>query len=142
MLVHIDENGKILGWYDMKISQNIPDGVIEISEQDFENALKIFATHYINNSFVKKENIEKPFILDDELSAKTVKEIKRYLNNSKYSNRVMDYLSKYLRDTDWVKSYELEHKLGINIIPTDSSKWDIINKRKEYIDILNNIDSK
>lgn len=48
---------------------------------------------------------------------------------------------KYLLETDWVKSYELEHKLGINIIPTDSNKWTIIAKREECINMINNIDS-
>lgn len=42
----------------------------------------------------------------------------------------------YLRETDWIKSYLLEHKLGSSIIPEDSSKWLIINTRQSYIDFL------
>ena len=39
----------------------------------------------------------------------------------------------YLANTDWVKDYKLRHELGLELISDDSSKWEIINKRTEYI---------
>ena len=42
----------------------------------------------------------------------------------------------YLAQTDWVKDYKLRHDLGIELIPEDSSKWELINKRAEYISYL------
>ena len=42
----------------------------------------------------------------------------------------------YLASTDWVKDYKLRHDLGLELIPEDSAKWVIINKRTEYIDFL------
>ena len=44
--------------------------------------------------------------------------------------------NQYLKDTDWVNSYKIRHDLGLEIIPEDSSKWEIINKRTEYIEFL------
>ncbi len=42
----------------------------------------------------------------------------------------------YLNQTDWVKDYKLRHDLGLELIPEDSAKWEIINKRAEYLEIL------
>lgn len=44
--------------------------------------------------------------------------------------------SSYLAQTDWVKDYKLRHDLGLELIPEDSAKWEIINKRAEYLEIL------
>lgn len=45
----------------------------------------------------------------------------------------------YLRETDWVETYKLRHDLGLELIPEDSSKWVIINKRAECIEYLKGI---
>ena len=44
--------------------------------------------------------------------------------------------TQYLAQTDWVKDYKLRHDLGLELIPEDSSKWEVINKREEYIVFL------
>lgn len=38
----------------------------------------------------------------------------------------------YLKETDWTETYKLRHDIGLEIIPEESSKWIIINKREEY----------
>jgi len=38
----------------------------------------------------------------------------------------------YLVKTDWVETYKIRHDLGLELIPKDSSKWPVINKREEY----------
>lgn len=38
----------------------------------------------------------------------------------------------YLKETDWVESYKIRHDLGLELIPEDSSKWEILTKREEY----------
>ena len=45
----------------------------------------------------------------------------------------------YLKETDWVETYKLRHDLGLELIPEESSKWVIINKRAEYIEYLKGI---
>jgi phage-related protein len=45
----------------------------------------------------------------------------------------------YLTQTDWVETYKLRHDLGLELIPEDSSKWEVINKREEYKTFLKSI---
>ena len=42
----------------------------------------------------------------------------------------------YLAQTDWVNTYKIRHDLGLELIPEESSKWEVINKREEYIVFL------
>ena len=42
----------------------------------------------------------------------------------------------YLASTDWVNTYKIRHDLGLELIPETSSKWEVINKREEYIEFL------
>ena len=42
----------------------------------------------------------------------------------------------YLAQTDWVNAYKLRHDLGLDLIPESSSKWEVVNKREEYITFL------
>lgn len=45
----------------------------------------------------------------------------------------------YLAQTDWVNTYKIRHDLGLELIPEDSSKWEVINKREEYLSYLRGI---
>ena len=42
----------------------------------------------------------------------------------------------YLAQTDWVNAYKIRHDLGLDLIPEESSKWEVVNKREEYIVFL------
>ena len=44
--------------------------------------------------------------------------------------------NQYLVQTDWVNTYKIRHDLGLELIPKESSKWEIINKREIYISFL------
>ena len=46
----------------------------------------------------------------------------------------------YLAQTDWVNTYKIRHDLGLELIPEESSKWEVINKREEYIVFLKSIE--
>lgn len=46
----------------------------------------------------------------------------------------------YLIQTDWVNTYKIRHDLGLELIPETSSKWEVINKREEYILFLKAIE--
>ena len=45
----------------------------------------------------------------------------------------------YLAQTDWVNTYKIRHDLGLEILPELSYKWEVINKREEYITFLKGI---
>ena len=46
----------------------------------------------------------------------------------------------YLAQTDWVNAYKIRHDLGLELIPEESSKCEVINKREEYIVFLKSIE--
>ena len=48
--------------------------------------------------------------------------------------------TQYLSGTDWVETYKLRHDLGLELIPKESSKLVIINKREEYKLFLKNLE--
>lgn len=56
-----------------------------------------------------------------------------YKNSLEYKKAEADM---YLAKTDWVNTYKIRHDLGLELIPEDSSKWEVINKRAEYIEFL------
>ena len=51
-------------------------------------------------------------------------------------NQKLQEANQYLKDTDWVNTYKIRHDLGLELIPEDSSKWEVINRREEYITFL------
>ena len=74
----------------------------------------------------------KPISLEEIEAINKAKE-DEYKNSNEY--RIQE-ANQYLKDTDWVNSYKIRHDLGLELIPEDSSKWLVINKRAEYIAFL------
>lgn len=73
--------------------------------------------------WLSEGNIPEPEFTDEELIAKEL--------NAKIAEADL-----YLAKTDWVNTYKIRHDLGLELIPIDSSKWEVINKREEYIIFL------
>ena len=74
-----------------------------------------------------------------ELEASAVEEYRILFEEVIIDNKTKETLEqqkaealKYLADTDWVEAYKIRHDLGLALIPEDSSKWEILNKREEY----------
>ena len=55
-------------------------------------------------------------------------------------NKNIQEANQYLKDTDWVNSYKIRHDFGLELIPEESSKWEVINQREEYIVFLKAIE--
>lgn len=111
----LEENtNKLLGWYSDEIHSEIPTPNIEVDENVWQEAININANCYENEKFIVKDFRTAEEIVDQELQSK------------------INEASQYLKDTDWVNDYKFRHDLGLEIIPEDSSKWEIINKREEY----------
>ena len=70
----------------------------------------------------------KPISLEEIEAINKAKE-DEYKNSNEY--RIQE-ANQYLKDTDWVSSYKIRHDLGLELIPEDSSKWEVLNKREEY----------
>lgn len=108
------ENKILKAWYDE--TDNIPsENIIEISDEDYFKYSSMNINYYENGEFTFKD-----LTTDEE----------------KEQAKINSYKS-YLTQTDWVEHYYIKHLAEIQIISEDSTKWDIINKRKEYKEYLN-----
>ena len=61
------------------------------------------------------------------------------LAKEELQNKIQE-ANQYLIQTDWVNNYKTRHDLGLELIPEESSKWEVINKREEYIVFLKAIE--
>lgn len=62
------------------------------------------------------------------------------INQDKVSKKSKDKsiqeVTQFLENTDWIEIYRLRHATGLELIPSDSSKWKVINKRNEYKEFI------
>lgn len=100
--------------------------------------------HYINKNkeiFGFASDGSQDYLITEDMIEITLEEIEA-INKAKEDQfkQSLEYkineANQYLKDTDWVNDYRLRHDLGLEVIPEDSSKWIIINKREEYIVFL------
>ena len=70
--VHL-ENNKILGYYDKEINPIIPKGCLEITENQWQDALSMNANYYENGKFIHKD-----FRTEDEIEKARVQNINSY----------------------------------------------------------------
>ncbi len=85
----------------------------------------------------KEVNLETGEILELEdapIVERPIEEIEAEILQNKINKANM-----YLNQTDWVSTYKIRHDLGLELIPEDSSKWEVINKREEYITFLKGV---
>lgn len=116
---HLEKDiNKLLGWYDDNIHLEIPTPNIKVSEKVWQEALRINANCYEDGKFISKDFRTEKEIAEQELQVKINK------------------ANQYLKTTDWVNTYKIRHDLGLEIIPEDSSKWEVINQREIYISFL------
>lgn len=79
------------------------------------------------NQWIAQGNTPEPEFTEDELA-------KEELQNK------LQEANAYLAQTDWVNTYNIRHDLGLELIPEESSKWEVINKREECIVFLKAIE--
>ncbi len=116
---HLEKNtNKLLGWYDDNIHSKIPTLNIEVTDEVWQEAIKIKANAYEGEKFIIKDFRTDKEIAEQELQVKIIK------------------ANQYLKTTDWVNTYKIRHDLGLELIPEESSKWLVINQREEYITFL------
>ena len=79
------------------------------------------------NEWIKDGGLVEPEFTSEELTAQEL-------------NEKISTANQYLAQTDWVNAYKIRHDLGLDIIPESSSKWEVVNKREEYIVFLKAIE--
>lgn len=76
-------------------------------------------------------------LITDDMTPITLEEI-QVINKTKEDEykATIEYkineANSYLKETDWVEACKIRHDLGLELIPEDSSKWEVLNKREEY----------
>lgn len=120
---HLEKDtNKLLGWYDNEIHLEIPTPNIKVNDEVWQEAININANCYEDGKFIFKD-----FRTDEEISQQE-QEVK------------IQEANQYLKETDWVETYKLRHDLELELIPEESSKLAIINKREEYKLFLKNLE--
>ncbi len=112
-----------------------------MNELDFIKTVKIQGKGYLLNEtmnvpkadgnreyelikqWLEEGNTPEPELTEEELTAREL-------------NEKISTANQYLAQTDWVNAYKIRHDLGLDLIPESSSKWEVINKREEYIEFL------
>lgn len=114
-----DDDGKVIEekYYD---TSNFPKPYIKVDDDTYNEALSKGFNYY--NSKTKKFEL-KDFRTKSQIEEENLKTKRNEAN-------------KYLKDTDWVKDYKLRHDLGLELIPEDSNKWEIIKQREIYLEFL------
>lgn len=78
----------------------------------------------------KEINLETGEILELE-DAPIIIRSKEEIDTETLQSKIQE-ANTYLSQTDWVETYKLRHDLGLELIPEDSSKLEVIAKREEY----------
>lgn len=95
---HIEKTtNKLLGWYDKEIHTLIPTPNIEVTDEQWQNAININANCYEDGEFIVKDFRTPEEIQEQELLQK-INEAKLYLSETDYKMTV-----DYDKDTSEVK---------------------------------------
>lgn len=119
--INYTSEGQIVGFLTMESDTNLN---IEVS-----NAIW-FEAQSFNKIIIDGDNIS-----FDKVDWRTMEEILQQEQGVKTKEA-----NSYLKETDWVETYKLRHDLGLELIPEESSKLVIINKREEYKLFLKNLE--
>ena len=103
-----------------KVSGGLPEKYEYLQGGTFINILPVSIVDSENYEYYQMFTFETNVDILDRNAVSMEKEIKQ----------------KYVDSTDWVNTYKIRHDLGLELIPEDSSKWEVINKRAEYIEFL------
>lgn len=117
---YIKNTGLIIEAYDSSIDVELEnnEATIELSEESW-----VLAITNGHNSIIDGITAKVELRSDEEIEAEIL-------------NLKIQEANQYLKDTDWVNSYKIRHDLGLELIPEESSKLEVINQREIYISFL------
>lgn len=93
------------------------NGIITVPKVDGNSDYELI------KKWIEEGNIYEPEFTEEEIEVNKL-------------NKQIKEAQSYLSLTDWIKDYKLRNDLGLELIPKDSTKWEVIKKREEYIDFL------
>ena len=131
---YLEENGKVK--VRLNVRQEIKEDTVSYiyDEYVYETSLDIAIS--MSLKLIKQEYTEYTYDnLVEYYKASNVSDydllVQEYIDRQELIKKTNEAKS-YLKETDWVEAYKIRHDLGLELIPEDSSKWEVLNKREEY----------
>lgn len=138
---YLEENGKVK--VRLNVRQEIKEDTVSYVYDEYVYETSLDIALGMSLKLIKQEYSEYTYDnLVEYYKASNVSDytllVQEYIDSQELIKKTNE-ANAYLKDTDWVETYKLRHDLGLELIPEDSTKWEIINKRTEYIMYLKGI---
>ena len=131
---YLEENGKVK--VRLNVRQEIKEDTVSYMYDEYVYETKLDIALGMSLKLIKQEYTEYTYDnLVEYYKASNVSDygllVQEYIDSQELIKKTNEANS-YLKETDWVDSYKIRHYLGLELIPEDSSKWEVLNKREEY----------
>lgn len=139
---YLEENGKVK--VRLNVRQEIKEDTVSYVYDEYVYETSLDIALGMSLKLIKQEYTEYTYDnLVEYYKASNVSDytllVQEYIDSQELIKKTNEAKS-YLSNTDWVETYKLSHDLGLELIPEESSKWVIINKREEYKLFLKNLE--
>ena len=138
---YLEENGKIK--VRLNVRQEIKEDTVSYIYDEYVYETSLDIALGMSLKLIKQEYTEYTYDnLVEYYKASNVSDydllVQEYIDGQELIKRTNE-ANAYLKETDWVESYKIRHDLGLELIPEDSSKCEVLNKREEYKLFLNGV---
>ena len=114
-------NNKLMGWYESDIHKKIPEPNIEVSEEEWQEAVNVNANYYKNNKFIYKT----PTLTADEQLASFKSKRNSALTEVDFYQLALVYAELTAKQKKELKAYRLAL--------LDSTKTQILPTKPDWI---------
>jgi hypothetical protein len=131
---YLEENGKVK--VRLNVRQEIKEDTVSYVYDEYVYETSLDIALGMSLKLIKQEYTEYTYAnLVEYYKASNVSDytllVQEYIDSQELIKKTNE-ANAYLKDTDWVDSYKIRHDLGLELIPEDSSKWEILSKREGY----------
>ena len=131
---YLEENGKVK--VRLNVRQEIKEDTVSYTYDEYVYETPLDIALGMSLKLIKQEYTEYTYDnLVEYYKASNVSDydllVQEYIDSQELIKKTNEANS-YLKETDWVDSYKIRHDLSLELIPEDSSKWEVLNKREEY----------
>ena len=131
---YLEENGKVK--VRLNVRQEIKEDIVSYMYDEYMYETSLDIALGMSLKLIKQEYTEYTYDnLVEYYKANNVSDydllVQEYIDSQELIKKTNEANS-YLKETDWVESYKIRHDLGLELIPEDSSKWEVLNKREKY----------
>lgn len=138
---YLEENGKVK--VRLNVRQEIKEDTVSYAYDEYVYETSLYIALGMSLKLIKQEYTEYTYDnLVEYYKASNVSDytllVQEHIDSQELIKKTNEANS-YLKETDWVETYKLRHDLELELIPEESSKLAIINKREEYKLFLKNL---